>query len=78
MTRNQCRMVGIVRAIRAGKWTHEPPTWAKHSLTEYPGFESRQAESVWRAIQTAEAFIILELTGDSPLDVLAFVKACGF
>lgn len=68
------RMAAIVRNIAAGEWTDELPDWAgpvtyvRHTET-YPRV---------RAIQTAEAFLILIAQDGNPrFDRQRFLVACG-
>lgn len=63
------RAAQIVKAIGAGKWTDEEPDWALLLDTENP--------EVYRAVQTAEAFIILFQACNDRFDVQRFLIACG-
>lgn len=87
------RMVTMVRAVRAGKWTTELPDWA-HKHAETPegfglhlgatqvlgGLQEMPSMFVdeLRAVQTAEAFILLAHASDYPFDETAFLRDCGF
>ena len=66
------RMAEIVRNIRDGHWTDEPPDWAK-SLIAY-GYDTYPRV---RAIQTAEAFIALATEYNPRFDTHRFLVACG-
>lgn len=73
------RMVSMVRAIRAGKWTHDLPSWANHLdvfnlLQEMP----EDGADEYRAVQTAETFLLLAHASRFPLDETKFLRDCGF
>lgn len=72
------RMVSIVRAIRAGKWTNELPDWAPNTLTSISVFSEDDGANELRAIQTAEAFIILGVATSATFNVAQFLHDCGF
>lgn len=71
----------IVRAILAGEWTGESPTWA--SIQWGPEFEIDAYElgnldrDYVRAVQTAEAFILLFSAFNPRFDQQRFLVACG-
>lgn len=71
-------MVSIVKAIHAGQWTAETPSWAPRGLTECSLFDDDSPVDALRAVQTAEAFIALALSMDSTFQVHQFLKDCGF
>lgn len=68
-------MTVIVRAILRGKWTDELPDWAPEDAYR-KGLNGGLEEL--RAVQTAEAFIVLCDSTHYPLNQEAFLKACGF
>lgn len=72
------RMVSIVRAIRAGKWTNELPDWAPRGLTAISVFSDEDDLNEIRAIQTAEAFVILGLATSATFNSHQFLHDCGF
>lgn len=65
----------IVRAILAGEWTNEPPTWADNE--PYEAHDSIIDNST-RAVQTAEVFIYLFLEYNPRFNRARFLRACGF
>lgn len=71
-------MTAIVRAILRGKWTNELPDWAPKGLTSIDLEDEDDGSDVLRAVQTAEAFIVLCDSCHCDLDVTAFLKDCGF
>lgn len=71
------RMVQMVRAIRAGKWTDEPPAWSR-DITATTPLDVDNVASAIRAIQTAEAFILLAHSSDIYFDEMRFLQDCGF
>lgn len=62
---------GMVAGIVAGSWTDEPPAWADR--TKYNG----DWDSYVRAVQTAEAFIMLFRAFNPLFDEKRFLVACG-
>lgn len=73
-------MTAIVRAILRGKWTDELPDWASrsHSGAYLLQELANNTDAELRAVQTAEAFIVLCDSCRCDLDVPAFLKDCGF
>jgi hypothetical protein len=65
-----------VRAILDGHWTNEPPAWA-NSFYSAPYLTDSSEESYTRAVQTAEAFIVLFTEWNSRFDRDRFLIACG-
>jgi hypothetical protein len=75
----------IVRAILAGQWTNDPPSWADYGRY-MPRPVHRQIvittrnfdedENYTRAVQTAEAFIILFRATEPTFNESAFLRAC--
>lgn len=81
MTKQQRHMASMVRAILAGKWTTDPPDWAPLRAAQAADLLQQMSDTdvaLVRAMQTAEAFIILIHAEDSAFDVTSFVRACGF
>lgn len=76
MTPTQTRrlMSQWIRAILEGEWTNEPPVWADFDKVSY-GY--RETPDYDRAVQTAEAFILLCQADDDAFDVQRFLQACG-
>lgn len=76
-------MAAIVRAIRDGEWTHIAPVWASAlpyaELAPFPDQHLANAElaNYTRAIQTAEAFIVLSQEWNPSFDRKQFLIACG-
>lgn len=71
----------MVRAILAGDWTFDPPDWADSerfdaSAAEYD-HDSELSARYTRAVQTAEAFIILSQAFNPAFDSARFLQACG-
>lgn len=68
----------MVRAIRDGKWTSDPPRWADRGYLgdDYYGGEDG-AQDYTRAVQTAEAFILLFQQSNPRFDQERFLIACG-
>ena len=62
----------IVRAILAGEWTDSAPAWADRKQIGWPG----QTEDFVRAVQTAEAFILLFRAYNPRFDEQRFLQAC--
>lgn len=69
----------IIRAILAGEWTNEWPIWAVcDSNGNYQmGFIAPNVDNYTRAVQTAEAFIILFQAYNPRFSVNRFLVACG-
>ena len=66
-------MAAMVKAILNGEWTDSVPHWA--SLQELGcTYHTTVYE---RAVQTAEAFIILASKWNADFDVRRFLIACG-
>lgn len=63
----------IVDNIRTGNWTNEPPNWANPGLVS-SGIEATPEYD--RAVQTAEAFIVL-FSAMPRFDRQRFLVACG-
>ena len=63
-------MAKIVHAIAEGTWTNQPPDWAG-------GFDIDNTTAITRAVQTAEAFIILAQRFNPLFDRQRFLIACG-
>lgn len=78
MTKQQRAMASMVRAIKAGKWTDELPDWAPIGADCALQIIGEESGNILRAVQTAEAFILLLLADNPRFDVTRFVKACGF
>lgn len=81
MTRNHFNhAASMVKAIADGKWTDEPPFWAESIPDGEVDAGYSRVETVdnyTRAVQTAEAFIML-FTAFNPLfDQTRFLQACG-
>ena len=64
------RAAEIVQSIRSGFWTNEPPDWADSEAI-------RPISSYQRAVQTAEAFIVLAREFNPRFDAQRFLIACG-
>ena len=69
------RAAEIVNAIREGHWTDDLPPWADDSRDR--GVFSIAATSYIRAVQTAEAFIVLATEFNPRFDTNRFLIACG-
>lgn len=66
----------MVRNIAAGEWTNVPPSWADyHRIVVFSG-EMEPDEAYTRAVQTAEAFILLFMRFDPTFNEQAFLRAC--
>jgi hypothetical protein len=76
MIRHAARMV---RSIAAGQWTNAFPYWADANRNN--AFESCHSSdddvNYTRAVQTAEAFILLFLKFDPTFNDAAFLRACN-
>lgn len=76
------RMVSMIRAVRAGKWTAELPSWAPPNLHNHPMdlLQNMDTEDTndYRAVQTAEAFILLIHSSGLAFDETKFLQDCGF
>lgn len=69
-----------VAAILVGQWTHEPPAWATgeyDACTYNPGPRTDTSVDYTRAVQTAEAFILLFKAFNPLFDETRFLQACG-
>lgn len=62
----------MVKAILNDEWTHEPPDWAVRHLVH-----TECTENYTRAVQTAEAFILLFRGFNPRFDENRFLIACG-
>lgn len=71
-------MTAIVRAILRGKWTDELPDWAPEDAEDDYSKGLHGGAPALRAVQTAEALIVLCDSCRYPLDQKAFLKQCGF
>ena len=63
-----------VKSILDGDWTHEPPEWTNE--THYNEVSIAWPDYV-RAVQTAEAYILLFQEFNPRFDQQQFMKACG-
>jgi hypothetical protein len=63
------RAAEIVKSIRDGHWTDEPPAWADNLVL--------MSHSYTRAVQTAEAFLFLFKEYNPRFDEQRFLVACG-
>ena len=63
------RAAEIVKSIRDGHWTNEPPAWADNLVI--------MSHSYTRAVQTAEAFLMLFKEYNPRFDEQRFLVACG-
>lgn len=70
------RAAAMVKAIRDGEWTNDPPTWATVP-NRYDAIVSFDIPNYVRAVQTAEAFIILFTVSNDRFNVQRFLVACG-
>ncbi len=70
--RHFIRAAEIVNAICEGHWTSEPPSWADRHAEDYSALGD-----YGRAVQTAEAFIVLALEFNPRFDTNRFLIACG-
>jgi hypothetical protein len=66
------RAAEMVRSIADGNWIHVPPSWA-----DIKGYEGPYIAHRDRAVQTAEAFIILAEGFNPRFDTRRFLVACG-
>ena len=66
------RAAEIVNAIRQDLWTSEPPHWADRHAENYSALGA-----YGRAVQTAEAFIVLATEFNPRFDTNRFLIACG-
>ena len=62
---------GLVDTIRKGAWTHDAPSWSPI------GAYLADTRHDIRAIQTAEAFILLFTEHNPRFDRARFLDACG-
>ena len=63
----------IVKNILDGYWTDDPPSWADSEEYE----KDYHGSDYMRAVQTAEAFIMLFTQHNPRFDVNRFLIACG-
>lgn len=70
-------MASIIAGIRNGLWTNELPCWADSTkvLSHGPDFEIE--DNYTRAVQAAEAFIMLASQENPRFDRTRFLNACG-
>ena len=75
------RAAEIVKAILNGHWSHQPPTWAIQYRGDYDVTSPTQrlfvGRDYLRAVQTAEAFIVLARQFNPRFDTHRFLVACG-
>jgi len=68
----------IVRAILNGEWTDDPPSWADATAyTSVTALDDSADTAYTRAVQTAEAFIVLFSAHNDRFDINRFLVACG-
>lgn len=68
------RAAEMVKSIRDGNWTNEPPSWADGDRAYTP----RHNDLAYRrAVQTAEAFLQLFNEYNPRFDEQRFLVACG-
>lgn len=69
----------MVRAILKGQWTNDPPAWADENVyyDMVPVLASSSDAYYTRAVQTAEAFILLFRAFNPLFDESRFLAACG-
>lgn len=67
-------MAEIVHSILVGEWTDDTPVW---SDAERIGCTYHTHSAYERAVQTAEAFIILAQAFNPAFDSTRFLQACG-
>lgn len=67
----------MVRSILEGEWTDEPPGWAEASRGDWQGSFDEEQEHYTRAVQTAEALILLFQRLNPRFDQTRFLIACG-
>jgi len=78
MTRQHFQaMAEIVKAINEGEWTSDLPAWAEASNGRYWGNDTNTEDNYRRAVQTAEAFIILSRRFNPLFNQDVFLQACG-
>ena len=71
------QMAEIVHAILYGCWTDEPPYWADPLRGDWQSsFDATQMHYT-RAVQTAEAFIVVCREFNPRFDEQQFLVACG-
>ena len=68
------RMAAMVKDILGGNWTHEPPAWSNRD--RYLCVDTGEPDYI-RAVQTAEAFILLCEGWNPRFDCERFLMACG-
>jgi hypothetical protein len=76
------RAAEIVKSIRDGNWTNEPPSWSdsdRYSLSIHDDCHAPYdvAVSYTRAVQTAEAFLLFFKEYNPRFDERRFLSACG-
>jgi hypothetical protein len=75
------RAAEMVKAIRDGGWTHEAPEWAPtpygHDLEVSTEDMGNLLVDYVRAVQTAEAFILLFREFNPRFNQQTFLRACG-
>ena len=75
------RAAEIVKSIRDGNWTNEPPSWLApsilHALYSAPYLTGWEEEAYTRAVQTAEAFLMLFKEYNPRFDEQRFLQAAG-
>jgi hypothetical protein len=80
MTNAQGFAASLVRAIMAGRWSHDPPSWCDHDDYDSSNadWDDSGSYDYTRAVQTAEAFITLFTKLDANFDEAVFLRECGF
>lgn len=74
------RAAEMVRAILDGEWTNDPPDWAERDVDCWPVYINDPAEADYnylRAVQTAEAFILLFECSNPRFNRGKFLQQCG-
>ena len=71
------RAAELVNNIRQGAWTHEPPAWVDGERYDGMPYSDIETADYTRAVQTAEAFIILFREYNPRFNEQKFLKACG-
>jgi hypothetical protein len=68
----------MVRAIAAGEWTNEWPSWVVNDSNgnRQTGFAPMDSDYGTRAVQTAESFILFFQAFNPRFDVTRFLIAC--
>ncbi len=81
--RHFVRAAKLVNSIRTGEWTHDAPDWVEDTPDDddEPLYDAAwgDIESIdyTRAVQTAEAFILLFREFNPRFDRDEFLRACG-